>query len=172
MGRAAASCDCQALRKKSISASRESRQPRSENGRLVRFVEVPYKKRWVASQGRRNEAEELRRPGGAMGPGLLHLSPLPVTSCPQVTVPKKTSCRNSRQRHDYNRPAGRGIPAPQTGPEDVLESSRCSRKLTSKKRPPLGVPHCGTLFRIERRTECGRWLSSRVQFRGPESLTL
>jgi S1-C subfamily serine protease len=32
------------------------------------------------------------------------------------------------------------------------------------------VPGCGTLFRIERRIECGRWLSSQVRFRGPESL--
>jgi hypothetical protein len=50
MGRAAASCDCQALRKKLVAASQESRLPQSKNGRLVRFVDIPYKKRRVASQ--------------------------------------------------------------------------------------------------------------------------
>jgi hypothetical protein len=117
MGRAAASCDCHALRKKSIPASRESRLPPSKSGRLVRFVGIPYKKRQVASQ---LGAEEQ----GCGGTRLRNCCSRVVDAF-RIPPPKSIARRilpASYCIHKDFLPKFPAAPtAPQIGPEHVLE---------------------------------------------------
>jgi hypothetical protein len=177
MGRAAASCDCQALRKKSIPrVERAGCCDRRVADRLGLWTSPTKAQGGPVGLGVEEQRCGTPAVGPSMRPGFLHLSPLQARSYPGPPRAVIVSLNLSALKGEDSQatPAGRGLPSQRLKSARDTSSSaiRCSQKLTSKKRRPLGVPRCGTLFRIERRTECGRGLSSQVWFCGPESLTL